>query len=97
MIAENFYLNTFLILVISYLIGSFPKDSYLSTAMAFFLLSFFLWAWEGSIWWLVFGLIITAVYSLKCLDLIRTYFTRKRRDISPVLKKIFKPIFKGIE
>lgn len=73
------------------------KDSYLSTAIGLFLLSLFLWAWEGSVWWLVFGLLVTAVYSMKCLGLFRTYFTHRRRDISPALKKIFKPIFKGIK
>jgi len=72
------------------------KDSYLGTASGFFLLGFFLWIWEGSIWWLVFGLIITAAYAIKCSSLIREYFTERRRDIHPILKKIFKPLFKDI-
>ena len=51
------------------------KDSYLGTAAGFFILGYFLWIWEGSVWWLVFGLILTAVYAIKCASLIVEYFT----------------------
>ncbi len=69
------------------------KDSYLGTSTGFFILGFFLWIWEGSVWWTVFGLMITAVYSIKCASLIREYFTEKRRDIHPFLKKLFSTFF----
>jgi len=72
------------------------KDSYLGTAAGFFMLGFFLWIWEGGIWWLVFGLILTAIYTIKCASLIVEYFTERRRDIHPLLKKLFKPLFKDI-
>lgn len=72
------------------------KDSYLATTFAFFFFSFFLWIYERSFWWMIFGLLITIVYSIKSYDLLKTYYTKKRRDISPALKKIFKPFFRGI-
>ncbi len=72
------------------------KDSYLSTAFGFFFFSFFLWIYQGSFWWLIFGILITVLYCIKSYDLLKTYYTEKRKDISPVMKKIFKPFFKGI-
>jgi glycerol-3-phosphate acyltransferase PlsY len=72
------------------------KDSYLGTAAGFFILGFFLWIWEGSILWLLFGIILTAAYTLKCASLIVEYFTKRRRDIHPLLKKLFKPLFKDV-
>ncbi len=72
------------------------KDTYLSTSLGFFLFSFFLWTYEGSSWWLIFGLLITLVYSIKSFGLLKTYYTRRRKDVSPVMKKIFKPFFKGM-
>lgn len=72
------------------------KDSYLGTASGYFILGFFLWIWEGSVWWLVFGLLVTAIYTIKCTSLIREYFTEKRRDMYPLLKKIFRPFFKDM-
>lgn len=72
------------------------KDSYLGTAFGFFFFSFFLWIYEGSFWWMIFGIFITAVYCIKSFNLLRSYYTENRKDISPVLRKIFKPIFKGM-
>ncbi len=72
------------------------KDSYLSTALGFFLFSFFLWVYEKSIWWLIFGILITIIYSIKSYDMLKSYYTRRRKDVSPVMKKIFKPFFKGM-
>ena len=86
----------FLYLLIVPIMLFIVKDSYLGTAFGNFLFSVFLWVWEGSVWWLVFGLLITLFYSLKCSSLIREYFTKRRRDIYPILKKIFKPIFKDV-
>jgi len=72
------------------------KDSHLSTSFAFFFFSFFLWVYEGSFWWLIFGLLVTILYSIKSYDLLKSYYTEKRKEVSPVIKKIFKPFFKGI-
>ena len=72
------------------------KDSYLATTFAFFFFSFFLWVYERSFWWLIFGLLVTIVYSIKSYSLLKTYYTEKRRDISPAVKKIFKPFFRGM-
>lgn len=72
------------------------KDSYLGTAIGFFFFSFFLWVYEGSFWWVIFGFLVTIVYSIKCYSFIKSYYTEKRKDVSPVVKKIFKPFFKGM-
>ncbi len=72
------------------------KDSYVSTAMGFFIFSFFIWVYEGSIWWLIFGLLITIVYSIKTRNLLKSYYTERRKDVSPVMKKLFKVFFKGM-
>jgi glycerol-3-phosphate acyltransferase PlsY len=72
------------------------KDSYVSTAMGFFIFSFFLWVYEGSIWWLIFGLLITIVYSIKTRNLLKSYYTKGRKDVSPVMKKLFRVFFKGM-
>jgi glycerol-3-phosphate acyltransferase PlsY len=72
------------------------KDSYLATTFAFFIFSFFLWIYEGSFWWLIFGLLVTIVYSIKSFGLLKTYYTQHRRDVSPVVKRIFKPFFRGM-
>jgi glycerol-3-phosphate acyltransferase PlsY len=72
------------------------KDSYVSTAMGFFIFSFFIWVYEGSIWWLIFGLLITIVYSIKTRNLLKSYYTKGRKDVSPVMKKLFKVFFKGM-
>jgi glycerol-3-phosphate acyltransferase PlsY len=72
------------------------KDTYLATTTGFFIFSFFIWIWEGNYLWLIFGLLITIVYLLKCLGLLRSYFTERRRDISPIIKKLFKPFFRGV-
>jgi len=72
------------------------KDTYLATTTGFFIFSFFMWIWEGSYLWLIFGLLIMLFYILKCLSLLRSYFTEKRRDISPIIKKLFKPFFRGV-
>jgi len=72
------------------------KDSYVSTAMGFFIFSFFIWVYEGSIWWLIFGLLITIVYSIKTRNLLKSYYTKGRKDVSPVMKKLFRVFFKGM-
>lgn len=71
------------------------KDTYLSQGTALFFFSFFMWYREGSYYWCIFLILVTIVYSLKCLNLYRTYFTEDRRDLSPVVKKIFKPFFRN--
>jgi glycerol-3-phosphate acyltransferase PlsY len=70
------------------------KDSHLSTALGFFIFSFFLWVYEGSIWWLIFGLLITLVYSIKTRNLLKSYYTEGRRNVRPVVKKLFRIFFK---
>ena len=70
------------------------KDTYISTTIAFFFFSLFLYIREGSFWWAVFVLLITFIYAIKCYSLLKSYFTENRRDISPVVKKLFKPFFK---
>lgn len=84
------------------------KDSYLATTVGFFFFSFFLWVskgflhalwfhgFGGSFWWVIFGFLVTIVYSIKCYSFIKSYYTEKRKDIHPVVKKIFKPFFKGM-
>lgn len=72
------------------------KDSYLATTTGFFIFSFFMWVWEGSYFWLIFVLLIMLLYILKCLSLLRSYFTERRRDIHPAIKKLFKPFFRGV-
>ena len=72
------------------------KDTYLATTTGFFIFSFFMWVWEGSYFWLIFVLLIMLFYILKCLSLLGSYFTKKRRDIHPVVKKLFKPFFRGV-
>jgi acyl phosphate:glycerol-3-phosphate acyltransferase len=69
------------------------KDTYLATSIAFFFFSFFLWYREGSYNWLIFGILISIIYSIKSYGLIKTYITEKRRDVPPILKRIFKPFF----
>ena len=72
------------------------KDTYLATSIALFFFSFFLWYREGSYNWLIFGILISIVYSIKSYSLIKTYFTEERRDVPPILRKIFKPFFKNV-
>jgi len=72
------------------------KDSYLATTTGFFIFSFFMWVWEGSYFWLIFVLFIMLLYLLKCLNLLISYFTERRRDIHPAVKKLFKPFFRGV-
>ncbi len=72
------------------------KDSYLSTGIAIFFFSFFMWYREDSYYWCIFLILAAIVYSLKCLGLYISYFKEDRRDISPIIKKIFKPFFKNV-
>ena len=72
------------------------KDSYLATTTGFFIFSFFMWVWEGSYFWLIFVLLVMLLYLLKCLNLLISYFTERRRDIHPAVKKLFKPFFRGV-
>jgi len=70
------------------------KDIYVSQGIAIFFFSLFMWFREGSYYWCIFLIIAALVYGLKCYGLIKTYFTEKRREIHPFLKKIFRPFFK---
>jgi len=72
------------------------KDSYVATAFAFFAFSFFLWTYKGNLWWLAFGIFITIVYIIKSYGLLKSYYTENRKDVNPIIKKIFKPFFKGM-
>lgn len=72
------------------------KDSYLATSFAFFFFSLFLWVYEKSIWWFIFGILITLIYCIKSFNLLKTYYTANRKYVNPVVKKIFKPFFRGI-
>ena len=72
------------------------KDTYLATATGLFIFSFFMWVWEGSYLWLIFVLLVMLFYILKCLSLLGSYFTKRRRDIHPAVKKLFKPFFRGV-
>lgn len=71
------------------------KDTYLANAVGLFFFSFFLWFREGSFWWCIFILGAVFIYCLKSYSLIRSYFREGRRDINPLLKRIFKPFFRG--
>ena len=70
------------------------KDTYVSQTAAYLFFSLFLWAWYGSYWLVIFCILATLVYSIKSRTLLKTYFTQQRRDLHPVLIKIFKPFFK---
>lgn len=69
-------------------------DSFLGQGVAMFVFSFIMWFWEKNYWWAVFMLLVTLVYSLRCLDLYRTYFTEKRRYMNPFIKILFKPFLR---
>ena len=72
----------------------FYKDTYVSQGFALVFFSFFMWYREGSYYWCVFLILVAIVYSLKCFGLYRAYFTQGRRDLSPIIRKIFKPFLK---
>ena len=72
------------------------KDTYLGQGVAMFFFSFLMWLWKGSYYWCIFMLLVTLVYSLRCLYLYKTYFTEKRRYINPIVKIIFKKFLKGV-
>ncbi|MBM3701138.1 MAG: glycerol-3-phosphate acyltransferase [Actinobacteria bacterium] len=66
------------------------RDSFLGHGIAMFIFAFIMWLWEKNYWWAVFMLLVTLVYSLRCLDLYKTYFTEKRRYMNPLIKMLFK-------
>jgi len=70
------------------------KDTFIGQGIAMFFFSFLMWFWEGNYYWCIFILLITIVYSLRCLSLYLTYFTEKRRYINPIIKLFFKPFMK---
>jgi len=72
------------------------KDSYIATSVSYFFFSFFLWYREDSYYYAIFVILVTIVYSIKSYSLLRSYFTRGRRDVNPVIKRIFKPFFRGM-
>ncbi len=86
----------FLYLIIIPIAMVSTKDSYLSTTIGLFVFGFFVWIWEGSVWWLLFSLLITLAYGIKCASLLKSYFTSRRRDIYPLIKKMFRPFFKNV-
>ncbi|MBN1298873.1 MAG: glycerol-3-phosphate acyltransferase [Actinobacteria bacterium] len=64
------------------------RDSFLGQGVAMFVFAFIMWPWQGSYLWAIFMLLLTLVYSLRCLDLYRTYFTEKRRYLNPFIKML---------
>lgn len=70
------------------------KDSFLGVGIGMFFFSFLMWAWEGSYYWCIFTILLTIVYSLRCLNLYTTYFTEKRRYLNPLVRIILKPFLK---
>lgn len=72
------------------------KDSYVATSVSYFFFLFFLWYREDSCYYAIFVILVTIVYSIKSYSLLRSYFTRGRRDVNPVIKRIFKPFFRGM-
>ena len=70
------------------------KDSFLGVGIGLLLFSFLMWAWEGSYYWCLFLILITIVYSLRCLNLYITYFTDKRRYLNPFVRMILKPFLR---
>ncbi len=73
------------------------KDTYIGQGVALFFFSFFLWYREGSYHWMIFMLLCTLVYSLRCLALYKTYFTEDRRFINPLIRILLKPFFRKAE
>ena len=70
------------------------KDSFLGVGLAMFFFSFLMWLWEGDYYWCIFLILLTIVYSLRCLNLYITYFTEKRRYLNPIVRIILKPFLK---
>lgn len=70
------------------------RDSFLGQGVAMFVFSFIMWFWEKNYWWAVFMLLVTLVYSLRCLNLYVTYFTEKRRYMNPFIKMLFRPFLR---
>jgi len=71
------------------------KDTYVAQAVSIFFFSFFMWYRENSYYWCIFLIIVCVVYSLRCLGLFKSYVTEGRRDMYPVLQKIFRPFLKN--
>ena len=86
----------FLYLLFLFIALVMTKDTYLATTLGFFFFSFFLWIREGSYLWPVFALLITLAYAGKSYGLLKTYFTEDRRDVHPLIIKIFRPLFRGM-
>jgi glycerol-3-phosphate acyltransferase PlsY len=72
------------------------KDTYLGHGVAMFFFSFFLWYREGQYYWLIFMLLCTLVYSLRCLNLYITYFTEDRRFVNWIFRVLLKPFFRNV-
>ena len=70
------------------------RDSFLGVGIAMFFFSFLMWFWEGSYYWCIFMILLTIVYSLRCLNLYITYFTEKRRYLNPFVRIILKPFLR---
>jgi glycerol-3-phosphate acyltransferase PlsY len=70
------------------------KDSFLGVGIGMFFFSFLMWAWEGSYYWCIFMILLTIIYSLRCLNLYITYFTEKRRYLNPFVRIILKPFLR---
>jgi len=74
----------------------FYRDTYVSQGVAIFFFSFFMWYREANYYWCIFLILVAIVYGLKCFGLIKTYFTEGRRDLSPLVRKIFRPFLKKL-
>ena len=83
-----------LIILLIPLASFLVRDSFLGQGVAMFVFSFIMWFWEKNYWWAVFMILVTLVYSLRCLSLYRTYFTEKRRYMNPFIKMLFKPFLR---
>ncbi len=90
------YSILFLYLLFIFIALVLVKDTYLSTTLGFFFFSFFLWIREGSYWWAVFVLLVTFAYAAKSFSLLKAYFTEDRRDVHPLLVKMFRPFLRGM-
>ncbi len=86
----------FLYLIFIFTALVLTKDTYMSITLGFFFFSFFLWIRENSYWWAIFVLLITLAYIAKSYSLLKTYFTEGRRDIHPLVVKMFRPFFRGM-
>jgi len=70
------------------------KDSFLGVGIAMFFFAFLMWGWKGDYLWLIFILLLTLIYSLRCLGLYISYFRDQRRYINPLVGFLLRPFMK---